>query len=203
MFTLLASTYQKNSFNWQQQKFFQRIDEWIALQLSRWQEKGLDVPDWTIPYWWLQALFWLIVAGIVGLCLWQILRLLMLYWPTNMRARLRERDRFKATVQENRSISGWLQFAQDCQKQGNYSEACRALYMAMIARLNDMQLILDSHSRTDGEYTALVAQLPQSDNYQTLLQTHEQLKFGNAIISAERFQRCQRAYQAIEQGLSQ
>jgi len=75
--------------------------------------------------------------------------------------------------------------------------------MAMILRLNETQLIPDDRSRTDGEYTRLVAQLPLAENYQTLLQTHEELTFSQATISADRFQRCQRAYIAIEQGLSQ
>ncbi len=98
-----------------------------------------------------------------------------------------------------RSIADWIREAQHWQRQGNYQEACHALYRAMLQRLNDTHLIPYHVSLTDGEYRRMVEILPQSESYQTLLQTHEQFKFGNVSISLETLNLCQQAYRRIEQ----
>ena len=100
------------------------------------------------------------------------------------------------------SVADWLKVAREFQQQQNYTEACHALYMAMIERLQETQLVPKDTSITDGEYDQLIAPLPQSEDCRTLLQTHTQLKFGQKMISAERYQACQNAYQSIEQELS-
>lgn len=202
MVILATVTYQKSSWSWQLQKLYQRAQEWVMLKLNHWNPDVPDVPDWSFAPQWLEVLFWILVVVVVGLFAWQLYGLFTRYWPTEFRDTLMGRSRSETTTGPPPTIATWLKSAQSFQQQGNYPEACRALYMAMIVRLNETQLIPDDRSRTDGEYDALVTQLPQSEHYQTLLQTHEELQFGNVILSAERFQRCQRAYTAIEQGLN-
>ncbi|MGF1514381.1 MAG: DUF4129 domain-containing protein, partial [Elainellaceae cyanobacterium] len=98
--------------------------------------------------------------------------------------------------------AAWLKRSRDWQRQGNYRQACRALYMAMLEQLDEAQQVPRSPSRTDGQYGDCVSSLPQSDAYRVLLRVHEQLCFGNVDISADVFQRCQQAYQTIEQVLA-
>jgi hypothetical protein len=71
--------------------------------------------------------------------------------------------------------------------------------MATLQRLHDSAIAPHQPSRTDGEYLQLVQQLPQSQSYQALIATHEQLCF-NAEIVPENFSQCQQAYQEIAGG---
>ncbi|CAA9242792.1 hypothetical protein AVDCRST_MAG92-1605 [uncultured Coleofasciculus sp.] len=96
------------------------------------------------------------------------------------------------------SIARWLQQAQKFQQQGNYRDACLCLYKAMLQRLNDSGVVLHQPSRTDGEYLQLVQQLPQSQPYQTLIMTHQELCFSNTEASLSLFEQCQQAYREIE-----
>ena len=203
MLIFATITHQKTSLGWKFQKLYQQVSEWVMLKLGNWNPDIPNVPDWSFPFLLLQILFWVVVVVLVGWCSWLLYQLLMRYWPAQFDPNLMGRSQAAPSPRAPRSIADWLKIAQSCQQQGNYPEACRALYMAMIARLHDTQLIPEDRSRTDGEYHQLVAQLPQSEHYQTLLQTHEELQFGNMTLSGEHCQRCQRAYAAIEQGLSQ
>jgi hypothetical protein len=115
-------------------------------------------------------------------------------WQT---AKLLKRQATQSATEH--TLSGWMQQVQEFQRQGNYREACRSLYMATLQRLNDAKIVPHQSSRTDREYWGLVKLLPQSEAYQTLLRTHELLCFGEATISAETFNRCQQAYREIEQ----
>ena len=71
--------------------------------------------------------------------------------------------------------------------------------MAMLEQLHDKDYVPRKLSRTDGAYQECVQRLAKPDPYQLLLQVHEQLYFGSAEISSETFNRCQQAYQTIEQ----
>ena len=174
------------------------------LQMRHWQLEppdGLNLPNWALPSWWTEVLFWCIVAILVSVCVGLIFRFLMAYWPTLNGANMISANR-PISVAEHHSVSEWLKIAQEFQQQRNYGEASRALYMAMIERLQETQLVPNDESLTDGDYARKVDQFPQADSYKMLLYTHEYLKFGNAIISSEQFQACQQAYQTIEQGLN-
>jgi len=83
-------------------------------------------------------------------------------------------------------------------QQGDYAAACKALYMAGLARLNDTETVPYRPSRTDGEY---LAQLVDGSNrpYELLIRTHERLTFGDGQATEETYQRCRRAYQEIAQ----
>jgi hypothetical protein len=89
------------------------------------------------------------------------------------------------------------------QRQGNYREACRSLYMALLQKLDEAQVIPQQASRTDGEYLQQIetlyvrSRLSDVAPYRTLILTHEQLCFGNTEISDAEFRDCQQAYQEI------
>lgn len=71
--------------------------------------------------------------------------------------------------------------------------------MAMLQELNDKNIIPHKISRTDGEYRELLRKMPRSQSYFTLISTHENICFGNADISLQIWQTCQKAYQEIEE----
>jgi hypothetical protein len=195
----MATAFEKNSVDWQLQQVFRRVGEWIELKMPQFQAPNVpDAPQWAFPSWWLEAAFWVIVGAIVIWLSYQLYRLVRPYLDPNHPRYGKLLDRQGSDIDQERSIAAWLRAAQEYQRQGNYRNGCWALYMAMLQRLSDTKLIPAQVSRTDGEYARLVQLLPQAEAYQTLLTTHEQLRFGQTEISVEQFNRCQQAYRTIE-----
>ncbi|HSM80531.1 MAG TPA: DUF4129 domain-containing protein, partial [Nodosilinea sp.] len=97
-----------------------------------------------------------------------------------------------------RQATYWWREAQRLAQQGDYTAACKALYMAGLARLNDSETVLYRPSRTDGEYLDCMAANP-SRPYELLIRTHERIVYGDAPATEETYQRCRRAYQEIAQ----
>jgi hypothetical protein len=196
---MAAEQFQKSDFNWQIQQFFRQAGEWLELRFPQIKPPDLpNAPNWSFPSWWLEAGFWLIVSIAVFWLIFQVYLWLRPVFDRNQSQLAKFLDRNSTHAQKDRTISGWVRLAQEFQQQGNYREASRALYMAMLQRLNETKLIPIDQSRTDREYARLVQLLPQADSYQMLLETHELLCFSKTPISAEMFDRVQRAYGNIE-----
>ncbi len=196
---MAAEQFQNSDFNWQLQRFFRQVGEWIELRFPQLQAPDLpDVPKWSFPSWWLEAGFWLIVSIAGVLLIFQVYLWLRSWFDRNQSQLAKFLDRTSAPPQKDLTIAGWVKLAQEFQQQGNYREASRALYMAMLQRLNETKLIPIDKSRTDQEYVRLVQLLPQAASYQMLLETHELLFFSKTPISAEMFDRVQQAYGNIE-----
>lgn len=196
---MAAGTFQKNSLDWQAQQVWWRVSEWIELHFPKFNPPNVpNAPPWEFPTWWFQAAFWVISALLVCWLGWQLYQWLSFYFnPNRSQSSKLAYHRAESSARE-RTIAHWMREVQHFQRQGNYREACRALYMAMLQRLNDAKLAPHQASRTDGEYWNLVQLLPQSQAYQTLLRTHEHVCFGDAAISVDAFNRCQQAYGDIE-----
>ncbi|MGG6266845.1 DUF4129 domain-containing protein [Leptolyngbya sp. AN03gr2] len=195
---MAAEQFQKTDFNWQLQQFFRQVGEWIELNFPQVQPPNApDVPNWWFPSWWLEAGFWTLIGLFVLWLGFQIYLAVRSYLTRNQAQMAKFLDR-RSTAEKELTIAQWVRSAQEFQQQGNYREASRALYMAMLQRLNETKLIPGDQSRTDREYSRLVQLLPQSESYQMLLETHELLHFSNAPISAEMFDRVQKAYGNIE-----
>lgn len=194
-----AESFEATNFSWQLQLLRQQAGEWVALQFRQmssnyapdWDGSGLWPPDWV-----LQTLAWVCLTGL-ALWLGWLLRPWLRLLVNKLQRSPRRSSLSPATQTPLRSPAEWWQLAQTWQRQGNYTEACRALYLAMLQHLNDAQLVPQQASRTDGEYWQLVQRLPQPQPYQVLLRTHEQLCYGLTPISAEAFDRCQQAYREI------
>lgn len=199
---MASGTFEKTNFSWQIQQFQQRIEEWLERMFARSPGDNITTPDWQIPNWLQQSLFWLVVIGLILWAGWQLYKLLHPYLSNYFRLRELSPTLTPARTPEL-TTSDWLNRSRHAQQQGNYREACRALYMATLQRLNDNGLIRQELSRTDGEYLNLiqgnlVPDLSASQPYQTLICTHERLCFSDAAISVEVFDRCWQAYQEIE-----
>ena len=196
-------SFEKTNWDWQLSQFQKQVGEWVELQFSRFESAlpKSSWPRWLINAPWLRELLKAAVWLLLGLFLtwlgWQLWRLLKPYLYSL--SSLSGAAGASATTRVNElSAQAWLQRSQECFRQGNYREACRCLYLAMLQRLNDTGIAPHQPSRTDGEYRQLVQQLPQSQSYQTLITTHEQLCFGNAEMKPETFDQCRQAYREIE-----
>lgn len=195
--------FEKTSLGWQLQLLQQRIGEWIERIFAAGDRAGLDQTNWGIPDWLQKVLFWGMIIGLLSWAGWQMWKLLRPYLSGYWRAKGDRASYSSPPVLFEKPISEWLKQMRLAQQQGNYREACRSLYMAALYHLNESYLIRQEPSRTDGEYLHLLQDLPLAQPYQVLIQTHEQLCFSHAPISADRFDRCWQAYQAIQKATSQ
>jgi len=197
---MTTQNFEKTNVIWEFQQQRQRFNEWLELIFANNQTQFPKI-NWN-PF--FLDLLWLIVRGtfwlIIGLLLiwlgWQIWQNWKKYYDSSLN--LENVIQSKTTDVNKLKATAWLERSRKFYRQGNYQEAVRCLYMAMIQKLNDRGIILDETSRTDGEYRQLIQNLPNREAYQILLNTHEQLCFANTPISLEIFERCQQAYQEIE-----
>ncbi|AFY83643.1 DUF4129 domain-containing protein [Oscillatoria acuminata] len=193
---MATESFENDSIGWQIQLLRQNISEWWELQTSKlelpefpqWQMSGLDqvarVIGWTIA---ILVAIWFS---------WRLADLLVpylyrIFGPTAVRVQ-------ETTLTPRLSVEEWLKRSRQFQKGGNYGEACRCLYLAMLQGLNDRGIIPHQPSLTDREYQALLQQDIQNNAYQTLLQTHEKFYFGNQVITSDTWSECQQAYREIE-----
>ncbi|MEO1068271.1 MAG: DUF4129 domain-containing protein [Cyanobacteria bacterium J06638_6] len=186
-----------NSLAWQTRQGWQNLGEWFEYQFSK-----IDVDTPELPRWpWLEplvrGLFWVAIAGLALWVSW------LLY--QGITAYLAQRQSQPTTVQPPgpsaealKQAAFWWREAQRLAHQGDYAEACKALYMAGLARLNDTETVLYRPSRTDGEYLTCIAVNPNRP-YELLIRTHERLTYGDTQATEETYQRCRRAYQEIAQ----
>jgi hypothetical protein len=196
----LAANYQKSDWGWQWEQTQQRFWEWLERQLNRpskpqpQNKPGLNL-EWLAEYitWLLIGL--LIMFGLV--LLWQLYQAGQRWWA---RRQLREeRTIVETPVYRTRSVAEWQQLAQQAQQRGDRNEAVRSLYFAMLNSLHERQIIPSQLSRTDGEYQQLVKPLPQSQSFQLLLSTHEQIEFAGVEVSETDYKACQNAYHQTTQ----
>ena len=184
-----TDSFEKSNWVWHLSQFQQQVSEWVELQFSQFESAPFGNGSWIVEL--IKILFWLLLGIFViwlGWRMWQIVKHYLLKIGANV---------VTPRIDESElSVAIWVQRSQEYLRQHNYREACRCLYMAMLQRLSDSGIAPHQHSRTDGEYSQLLQHLPQSQSYQTLIATHEQL-FGSSEISPETFARCRQAYQDL------
>ena len=191
---MAANSFAKDSLGWQIQQTQRWVSEWLELQFMN------DFPDAPqVPGWLGWGVFWLVGALALAIVVWALIQVLS---PMMSRWLNRKPEMAVGTIKRTEKVLGsaeWLRRSRDWQQQGNYAEACRALYMAMLEQLHEKDYVPRKLSRTDGAYQDCVQALLTPAPYQLLLQVHEHLYFGTGEISADTFNRCQQAYQTIEQ----
>lgn len=201
--SMASAQYNSTSFGWQVRQVLRRFSEWAEYQAN---QVDVDLPDWNWPDWDLAGLgtwiFWLGAGAIALWIAWLLYKALeptIRQWLAQEQDWVRLGDHTPTATETDRSTQYWWQQAQEQAQQGNYGEACRALYRATLQHLHDSQKLLHDPSRTDGEYlNRLSDDQPLPRPYQLLIGTHERLTFGSAIASAEMFKRCRRAYEEIQ-----
>jgi hypothetical protein len=188
------SNISKTDFWWQWRQTQQRLSEWIELQLNQPSQPGARPSggwslQWLAPY--ITTVLGLLLVGLLGFI---ILRGVQ-GWLTRRAERQFGGDPL-AIADDAPIVSQqeWLTRSQAFQRQGNFTQAARSLYFALLQNLSDRQLIPEKRSRTDQEYAAITQELGQPSAFATLLQTHEQIQFGGNELSAQDYERCQQAY---------
>lgn len=199
--------FEEHNWGWQLQQWGQQFGEWWEL---RTQQLGGNLPDFSLadwleslalPPWVYQLLFWVLLGLALialGLFLGRIgMPFLQRYLKKNQDRSNSLKNRQSKPLVTKLSVSQWLRRSQQFQTQGNYTEACRCLYFALLQLLDDREIVPQQPSRTDREYQEILASLPQISLYKILLRTHEELCFSTRPISAERFSQCQQALEEI------
>ena len=193
---MATESFENDSIGWRIQLLGQNISEWWELQTSRLELpefpqleiSGLDqvarVLGWTLALILAVWFFW-------RLSDWLLPYLSRIFGPSPVRNQ-------ETTLTPRLSVEEWLKRSRQFQKGGNYGEASRCLYLAMLQGLNDRGIIPHQPSLTNREYQALLQQYPRNNAYRTLLRTHEQFCFGNEEITPEKWGECQEAYREIE-----
>jgi hypothetical protein len=167
--------------------------EWLERSFEK-NLSGFPNLEWLAPI--LVILFWLLLGAFGLWLLWQIALVLQPALQERRRTPLTGTPVDAASI-STYSAAEYLKQAQALQKQGKYREAARALYLAMIRTLDDKQVVLEQPSRTDGEYRQLLQPLAQAPACQLLIDTHEQMLFGETQTTAQTVEQLQQAYQEI------
>ncbi len=200
-----VGNFENNSLSWQLRQLQQQVGEWWEFQTDK---LNISPPDdsffsglnieliLTI----LKILGWLLLVIIFCLLALQLVRLLSPYFYYLNNLSESTANTLTNKPIKNLSLSQWLEKAKKSQKQGNYREACRCLYMAALQRLNDNGTIPHQQSRTDGEYLQLIRDLSQPQPYQNIFQTHEQLLFAPLMLLSLFLKSVSKAYQQIDKG---
>jgi hypothetical protein len=196
------SEFARDNLGWQIQQLQQKVSQWWEWQFRQFNP---DLPNIKTPDWdWLDFL-WLTVKNImivllVTLIIWAMWRIWLLLRPYFYDLQRQSFQRYQQAIQADISVGEWLERSQKYQRQGDYYQACRHIYLAMLQHLHERGLIPHQSSRTDGEYLELILRFPQPTAYQTLLDIHQRLCFGSQLASPSLLQTCQVAYQDIVNG---
>jgi Domain of unknown function (DUF4129) len=194
----MSTAAEKTSWRWQLEQLQQQVGEWVEVKLrSNDRDLQLDsLPPWLEPL--LVRLMWLILAGIV---IWIGYRIIYPYWQSWLERSNRSKLTPDRSPEKVYTVAELLAQSQQFQQVSDYTQASRWMYLAMLQRLNDANLIPHQLSRTDREYLQLLGTVPVANIGEILVDLHEQLHFGDRAISSADFDRCQQAYQQMESQL--
>jgi len=193
-----APDYEKTNLGWQLSQLQRQLGEWLEFQFNRGQlnpsPSSYQQPLWLENL--LNVLVWFVGILLLAWLGWWLWGELRPYFYS--RSRNISRHSQAKNLDQDLSMAGWVEKSQDYYRQGNYREACRCLYFAMLQHLHNSSIALHKLSRTDGEYRQLVElSQPATRAYETLIATHEQLCFSNQDILPEDYQQCHQAYQQL------
>ncbi|MDZ8186741.1 MAG: DUF4129 domain-containing protein [Nostoc sp. ChiSLP02] len=197
-----AEAFEKTNWNWQFSQFQQKIGEWWEYQFYRLERSLPELPGgWSISPWvgeLLKILFWLILGLFVAWVVWRLWEEFNPYIYSWLNSGGNFSDLSDKNTSSETSIAVLLERSQKFYRQGNYREACRCLYLAMLQHLHQQAIAPHKLSRTDGEYLQLLrSSVSPIQPYETLITTHEQLCFGNGEILPDNYEQCRQAYQEI------
>lgn len=196
---MATGEFEKDSLGWQLHQLQSRFSQWWEWQLGQFNP---NLPDFNPSSWSGWSWVWELTKGVmicllIALIIWAIWRIWRLISPYFANLKEQVTDLSQKLVQRELSVGEWLARSQKFQQKGDYYQACRCIYLAMLQRLHDTSIVPHQSSRTDGEYLYLILQLPQPEPLETLLNIHQQLCFGRIEPSSSLLATCQQAYQEI------
>ncbi|GBF81512.1 DUF4129 domain-containing protein [Aphanothece sacrum] len=200
---LTEESFKKDGLGWRLQQLQQRIGEWWELQLQKWNFK-LPNPDLNpianLSFLWeiIKGIFLILLVILILWLTWIIIKRWFPYFQLMLTQTHQSFQEIQDKLSQESSVDKLFARSQKFQQQGNYYQACRYLYLAMLQRLNDSGMIPHQASMTNDEYQLLTSQLPDPDPYETILIIHQQICFGNQNPTLSLFETCQQAYQKID-----
>lgn len=192
------TTFKETTWVWQLQQFWQQTSEWWEARTNL--DPNLDLPeppDWQPSEAVLRVLFWGVVLVAATILFWRLCQWLGPYWRQWRSQELLGGLRRGRQSRPPQNLTYWIQQADKLCRQQNYRGACRALYIALLQRLHESQVIPQQLSRTDQEYWQILQSQPKSAAYAILILTHERLCFSNRTITETDFRACQQAYREL------
>ena len=198
--SLTSGSFQKDSWGWRWHKLSQRMGEWLDFQPSHGETEvpdSLGALNWS---WIAQIIGWVAIALLAIFLLWQLLKGL----PGGRFQKFRKLSKDSSASTANHpklslSLNQWRSRSRQFQQQGNYRQACRCLYMAMLRQLHEKGMVSENPAFTDGDYRLAIANFPNPQPYTLLLQIHERHQFAHSEATLEDWQACQQAYRQIQQ----
>ncbi len=197
-----TETFERTNLNWQFFLLETQVREWLDYQFSRLQKSLPKIPEgWTLSPELIELLtvcFWLILGIFVIWVIWRLCKEFNPYLYAWL-GKWNNSDFSTSTINyQEYSINVLLTQSQEFYQQGNYQEACRYLYLAMLQQLHEKAIALQQPSRTDGEYLQLLTSiLSPIQPYEILITIHEKLCFSQEPILVENYQQCLQAYEEI------
>ncbi|WP_298617916.1 DUF4129 domain-containing protein [uncultured Thermosynechococcus sp.] len=172
--------------------------EYTLLQLFRRQEPfGESSP-------WLRGFFQGVLLVSLGFALYFLGRRVWRWWQRRSPS---PSTRLISTLGERpKAVGEWLELAQNLQLAGDYRGACRALYMALLYRLQEAGWLRLQPHCTNGDYLRELERLFQLGerspsvrrSIQHLFQVHSRSYYGAEAVDAETLATCQAAYFEVE-----
>ncbi|MDF5731843.1 MAG: DUF4129 domain-containing protein [Rhizonema sp. PD38] len=197
-----TDSFEKTNWGWQFSQFQQQVGEWLEYQFSRFNLNLPSLPKWSISPWVeksLKLLFWIILGLFLAWVVWLLWRKFSPY--LNLMLRNRRATPSVKIAESELSVGHWIARSQEFSRQGNYRDACRCLYLAMLQYLHEKSLLPHKLSRTDREYLQLLQlSVTSMQPYETLISTHEQICFTDTEVNRENYEQCQQAYREIADG---
>ncbi|WP_299407027.1 DUF4129 domain-containing protein [Acaryochloris sp. IP29b_bin.148] len=213
---LISTVSQFDRTIWQVENSIRQTGEWVEWQwqrLGNWvwgnESTGLSAPTW-----WGDLLLWIARGLAVLIILWLIRALFQQLrgWRRWFTRKVALSDALQQSlVSDQTTVQDWLQQAMQAQTKGDYAAGCRALYMALLLRLEETGWINGDRTFTNQEYLrrlesqwvlkAKPTRLQAA--WRQIFQVHETAYYGAASVSPETFHACQQAYQTLEGALEQ
>lgn len=188
--------FEKQNLGWWLQQLQQRLGEWWELQQQKLFKTALPAlpnikppTNWDI---WLNNSLIFIFSALLFWLIWRFR-----YVFIDALAKLQDLQLPSQPKPTMYSVADWVQRSRRYYDSGDYYQACRCLYFAMLQQLHETGLIPHQTSRTDEEYRLLILELPQPDPYERLLIIHQELCFGKRQASAQLVVDCQAAFKQI------
>ncbi|MGR3274110.1 DUF4129 domain-containing protein [Acaryochloris marina NIES-2412] len=213
---LISAVSQFDQAIWQAENSVRQTREWVEFQwqrLGHWV-LGNEAANLNTPPWWGDILLWIARGLAVLIVLW-VLRALyqqLKGWRRWFSKKIALSDAIQQPlISDLTTVQDWLQQAVQAQTEGDYANGCRALYMALLLRLEETGWIYRDRAFTNQEYLrrlesqwVLKAKPTRlQGTWRQIFQVHDASYYGAASVTPETFQSCQQAYQTLDGELDQ
>ncbi len=198
------------ALRWQSDRLWRQLSEaaeYLFLELFRTASSPLWEESATFEAW-VQWLFRWLLLLLLGVTLYLLGRWLWRWWQR--RSRPLPQMPIASPQDRPRHVHEWLELAQAQQLAGDYAGACRALYMALLYRLQEAGWLRVNPHWTNREYLQELERLFQLGersstlrrSIQHLFYVHSRSYYGGQPLDLETLATCQAAYFEIEPQLT-